>query len=327
MRCLFDLPFIAGRRYSARVLDRGGDWASFGATLLAKLLHKGLGDRARLVVARPASAATWAVTDAPASAACTVRVGILSDPSASVRNMDVGPTADDVAADAFRNFWGTKSELRRFPDGSIHEAVVWSGPAQHAHIIQRKIVSYLLARHCQIDPKQARFVINPLESLLTVDDQTADTGSSDSRLVCSSCACWNLSDHSQIIAAFDRLGELIRHLADLPLPIATLQGVHPAFRYTDVFPPRSRESSTGTGEPVDAAWTPALDAFIIFETSHAWPSNVEAINHLKTAFYIRIAKLLAAQHKIACTVMADAVDVTFQDYLFRIRIHVVCAAH
>ena len=50
----------------------------------------------------------------------------------------------------FSNFWGAKSELRRFPDGSIHEAVVWSVPLQHSHIIIRKIAVHLLGRHCQI---------------------------------------------------------------------------------------------------------------------------------------------------------------------------------
>ena len=57
--------------------------------------------------------------------------------------------------------------------------------------------------------------------------------------------------------------------------------------------------------------------------SQAWPSNLEAIGHLKTAFYIRFAKLLQSQHKITCNVMDDALDVEFQDYVFRFTIHVV----
>lgn len=34
----------------------------------------------------------------------------------------------DIAAAAFRAFWGDKAELRRFKDGSILEAVVWDQP-------------------------------------------------------------------------------------------------------------------------------------------------------------------------------------------------------
>ena len=37
---------------------------------------------------------------------------------------ECGPAADDTAA-AFRAFWSEKSELRRFKDGAVIEAVMW----------------------------------------------------------------------------------------------------------------------------------------------------------------------------------------------------------
>ena len=40
------------------------------------------------------------------------------------RGVDRGPAANDrEAAHAFRGFWGELSELRRFPDGAIVEAI------------------------------------------------------------------------------------------------------------------------------------------------------------------------------------------------------------
>ena len=92
-------------------------------------------------------------------------------------------------------------------------------------MIIAKIVRYLLARHCQIDKTGSKYFlhlrapyhkhlvgihasINALESMLTIDEQTADTGAIDSR---------------QIIVAFDALAEKIRRLDDLPLPISTIQ--------------------------------------------------------------------------------------------------------
>lgn len=54
-----------------------------------------------------------------------VVVGLDLDGSRAARLVDRGPPADDaVLAPAFRSFWGEKSELRRFKDGAIVEAVL-----------------------------------------------------------------------------------------------------------------------------------------------------------------------------------------------------------
>lgn len=50
-------------------------------------------------------------------------------------------------ASAFRSFWGGVSELRRFQDGSINEAIVWesSCDAKGRRIIE-KIILHLFNR-------------------------------------------------------------------------------------------------------------------------------------------------------------------------------------
>ena len=59
-----------------------------------------------------------------------------------------GPSADDkVLATAFRQFWGDKSELRRFKDGAIVEAVVWQeSSAGGGQSIPQLIVRHVLER-------------------------------------------------------------------------------------------------------------------------------------------------------------------------------------
>lgn len=77
----------------------------------------------------------------------------------------MGPAADDLeAASKFRAFWGAASELRRFQDGKISEAVVWGpgGTAARAsaaaagalrasaaarHAVPDQAVAYALRRH------------------------------------------------------------------------------------------------------------------------------------------------------------------------------------
>lgn len=71
------------------------------------------------------------------------------------------------AAD-FRNFWGVMSELRRFKDGSIREAVVWSKgkSLSQKRIICKKIVAFLLKTKFNIFKDQYLYVADQMEDLL-----------------------------------------------------------------------------------------------------------------------------------------------------------------
>ena len=52
-----------------------------------------------------------------------------------------------LQAEEFRNFWKEKSDLRRFPDGSIREAVVWpSDTLADRRMICSRIVKHILSR-------------------------------------------------------------------------------------------------------------------------------------------------------------------------------------
>lgn len=48
-----------------------------------------------------------------------------------------------VQASDFRTFWGEKSELRRFQDGSICEAVVWEAKT----ICQKRLIPEQIVKH------------------------------------------------------------------------------------------------------------------------------------------------------------------------------------
>lgn len=45
----------------------------------------------------------------------------------------------------FRQLWGARSELRRFQDGAITEAVVWAGESTcQKQLIPKQIITHLL---------------------------------------------------------------------------------------------------------------------------------------------------------------------------------------
>ncbi|EDO27361.1 predicted protein [Nematostella vectensis] len=60
---------------------------------------------------------------------------------------DQNSDENNLEAAIFREFWGSKSELRRFKDGSILEAVVWpSSSAGERRTVCERIIKYLLNR-------------------------------------------------------------------------------------------------------------------------------------------------------------------------------------
>ena len=72
---------------------------------------------------------------------------------------------------AFRQFWGEKSELRRFNDGSIHEVVVWGDgkSIEEKRSLTKKIILYLLQKKLLLHRSKMLYVGNQMENLLKLE--------------------------------------------------------------------------------------------------------------------------------------------------------------
>ena len=102
----------------------------------------------------------------------------------------------------------------------------------------------------------------------------------------------------------------------LPLSITGVQATSSAFSDTEPFPP----SPVSTGAPPSSGCKP-LDFYILFESSGKWPDALDAINNLKSAFYLRLASLLEDQASIICEVEKDVIYVQVEGFTFRGIIH------
>lgn len=58
------------------------------------------------------------------------------------------------------------------------------------------------------------------------------------------------------------------------------------------------------------------------EHSSKWPNNLEALRHIKTAFYLEISKKLYDHHQIISHVTADYLEVYFEGIVFRYLLNV-----
>jgi U3 small nucleolar RNA-associated protein 22 len=180
---------------------------------------------------------------APASR--RVLVGAVVDGQEAQRLVDVGPPADDAAAAArFRALWGDRSELRRFQDGKICEAVAWEAPPGSRHTIPDAAVSHVLGRHlargARIDCSAGRLdaALAPQPPALGRPGAVAAGRAAE--------------------AALDKLGKQLRALGEVVLKVVGVQPLSAASRRTAPFVPEPHPLVGGPGGLAAAAASPQL---------------------------------------------------------------------
>ncbi|CAG5059007.1 unnamed protein product [Parnassius apollo] len=238
--------------------------------------------------------------------------------SVNVTNIvDRGPPANLPESEEFRAFWGEKSELRRFQDGSITEACVWTADsAAERRALPKQIVDYLMKFKYGVPPTQMFHVCEQLDGLLV-------TRSAGRESVEESCV--------RALQAFDRLRRDLRDLEQLPLHISAVYGVSEVFSCScNVVPAarsmqniRRRGSSALLKDTPQARlppYTPAHTAVLELGHSGKWPGDIEAFRCLKAAFNIQIADRLSKQFSLPTQPYPTHVDVLVDGYVFRLKI-------
>jgi len=77
-----------------------------------------------------------------------------------------------IQAAEFREFWGDKSELRRFQDGSISEAVVWldaKASVAQRRVVCKSIVEYLLNHRLGLPAENLIYFADQIEGTINLN--------------------------------------------------------------------------------------------------------------------------------------------------------------
>ncbi|OJD12798.1 hypothetical protein AJ78_06655 [Emergomyces pasteurianus Ep9510] len=241
-----------------------------------KVLLKALDDRAKLIYISIPDTPTWPVGSGARPStkeiAPTITIGLLLDSEHSNRIVDHGPSAENKEASAaFQKFWGDKSELRRFKDGSIVESLVWSDRQSDPPIIQQ-IITHILKLHFGLDERRITFATYNL----------------DAEYYNGPSALNPTAPFQPYIDAFSSLEKLLQGLDGLPLTLHQLSAASPLLRYTS-----TRVSNNGLVQN-----TPS-DILLQFEGSTRWPDDLAAIQMTKLAFLLKIADLLQDSGEVA----------------------------
>uniref|UniRef100_A0A665T5Y7 Nucleolar protein 6 n=1 Tax=Echeneis naucrates TaxID=173247 RepID=A0A665T5Y7_ECHNA len=305
----------------SELMDHSGNYVQTALPFLLSLLQQGLGQRILLLTHSLSPDPEWSVdSEAPKhKAQPPLSFGLLLRPELAISVLERGPPADSPKAAEFRRLWGSRSELRRFQDGAITEAVVWEGESIcQKRLVPKQIITHLLQLHADIPPSSLRYVGAMVDDVIRTGSEVSSTGEEESL---------------QVVQSYDDLSRKLWRLEGLPLSITAVQGAHPVLRYTQVFPPvplkldysfferekTSRSLIPKEDKPCPAYITP-ITVICHMEGSGKWPHDRLAIRHIRTAFHICLGELLKKHHNYTCRPCPTHLDVWKDGLLFRIQV-------
>lgn len=100
------------------MFDYSGYWYPHILKILFRVLRRGLGQRAEAILpVNQAKSSAWSVKLKPPTTEKRIQFGLILNPDNAFDILDKGPQSNLPEAEDFRQFWGSKSELRRFQDG------------------------------------------------------------------------------------------------------------------------------------------------------------------------------------------------------------------
>ena len=289
------------------------------AEQIRSCLTRGLGSRIKLLAANPLPVESWAV-DSVSELEQKLAIGFIWNAPDAWEVLDKGPAADSAESEEFRRFWGKKSELRRFQDGYVCEAVHWAASNwSERRLICKQIVSYLLEQQLQVT--DFHYIADQLDRVLSVPKlEHADAYGTGEEAT------------QKAVEASDSLAKKLRNLDELPLVITQIQSIAPALRHAETFPPlpdipqgsyKMMERASGTLRPTQEMtplFQPSMTVVLTLETSGKWPDDYEAVRRVKTAFYIQLAERWGRQFEATAKAFTDHVLILHCGFVFKLII-------
>ncbi|XP_074526984.1 nucleolar protein 6 [Halichoeres trimaculatus] len=305
----------------SELMDHSGNYIHTALPFILSLLQRGLGQRIHLLTHSLSPDPEWPVeSEAPKhKAQPPLSFGLLLKPDLAISVLERGPPADSPKAAEFRQLWGSRSELRRFQDGAITEAVLWEGKSMYQkQLVPKQIITHLLQLHADLPESSVRYVGTMADDVIKTGSEVPSTGEEESL---------------RVVQSYDDLSRKLWKLEGLPLSITAVQGAHPALRYTQVFPPVpmkldysffDREKTSRSLVPKEERPCPAyitpITVICHMEGSGKWPHDRLAIRHIRAAFHIRLGELLNKNHNYTCKPCPTHLDVWKDGLLFRVHV-------
>ncbi|KAK0424612.1 hypothetical protein QR680_008751 [Steinernema hermaphroditum] len=280
----------SAEKYSADILDHSDNWLRFFITHFVPTITKGWEDRIPYFDVNSqnfSSRKQWPLDALHTNGKTPFNITIGMELQNNWNNpITRGPVANTPEGADFRKFWGKRSELRKFADNTICEAVVWA--ENGSTTIPVIVLRHLLERHFALTESALLDSVVPEKML-------ADP-----------------AHFERLNNAYDQLSKHLRNAKDLPLGVANINPISAALRRTDPYPPLSNMTPLVTEMDDSNSFAlpeilkdvspllPTVHVKITLEKSGRWADDIDAISKLKAAFYIEVGRCLAEQFSLKC---------------------------
>eukprot|EP01117_Protostelium_nocturnum_P014907 TRINITY_DN5726_c0_g1_i1.p1 TRINITY_DN5726_c0_g1~~TRINITY_DN5726_c0_g1_i1.p1 ORF type:complete len:1128 (+),score=421.94 TRINITY_DN5726_c0_g1_i1:205-3588(+) len=238
-------------------------------------IRRGLGKRIHLIRPQVSNHKNlWQSNEEIPSIPNVLCFGLIIDPIEARSKIDAGPSAEDSAeAESFKQFWGKKAEMRRFPDNSILVCAVWECKDDERPMIISRATKYILEKHHQIDSSSVYVLQNQYESFFKIPNEP-DFSISNSSI--------------QLVKIYDEMVGIINNLETLPISIVSVRPSHPSLRNTSVFPSFATANTKGINSNQTLLHTP-VQVIMQFQVSKAWPADLAPIEKVRQAIMAQMA--------------------------------------
>ena len=129
-------------------VDFGFDLVKTSVPQIVDIIKKAVCDRILLIHHNYSEDKVWSLNENPPQSSLKfITFGIIINKSLAFNGIMKGPLANQPEAQEFRAFWGEKSEIRRFQNGDIREAIYWEcNSIQEKRNIILNAIKYALNR-------------------------------------------------------------------------------------------------------------------------------------------------------------------------------------
>ncbi|PLW16636.1 hypothetical protein PCANC_10416 [Puccinia coronata f. sp. avenae] len=220
-----------------------------------------------------------------------LQVGLILDSTHAFNLVTAGPSPDSspVELEEFCKFWGDRSDLRRFQDGSIKQCVNWEvrNPLERMQII-KQIVRWLLIQKLKFEDDRSIVwdLIGDFDDfILENPSQIAKIYEKDPKEI----------GFTNVMKVFNEFAKELKSLKEnnlVPLSITSVQPDSEYLRYSSVFVPGPRRLKDFQKQPSTTKFLPSLICQLKLESSGKWPESLQAIQKIKAALLVKIAEAL-----------------------------------
>ncbi|KAK8789864.1 hypothetical protein WA158_006644 [Blastocystis sp. Blastoise] len=235
------------------------------------------------------------------------------DPSSLSITVNKGPSAEDQQACAeYRAFWGAKSELRRYKDGSILETTLWTVPASEYYRIPVNILTYIYQLHLPCITDVPEYLNNVFDKYNTVED---DYISTTMKLQNSLAALSNICREMRIFE--EEGGE-----KEIEGYISSVESISYETAYLSLsapYPSPLLANSRGDSSKVYTTVTP-IYLVANYHCQRNWGEDISVYNSKMQLIYITLSRFLKSKNIISF-VTPYCIDIIYNGYIFRLNLY------